>query len=193
MPATSNAGFCVLVQLTDEVVNRTVEVAYDSGLIRKEWKDSRLVDWPDYGIALEIEYELELGRPKVHFDSGIEDAIAVEVGLRGQVNLEAQVADPEKASERRIESARIDLELSVTCVASARLAPTKKKKQAVFLDLADLRDLNVEFGDVALSSDVSAVLRSVLLGIVRKRIKEQEKIPLSVDFESARRARRGRC
>lgn len=187
--ATNNAGFGVVVQLTDHIINRIFTIAYKEDLIKKKWEGSLLSEWTEYGVEVESRYEFNLAQPTISFDTSFEEGVAAHIGLSGFVEVEFGIFPLLSPTHREFQQTmRIDIAVELTAIGTAVISPTTDQRHAVFLDLRDLRDLEIAINNQDLSENILSFLRALLLRLARTHLAEQPPIPLSFDVETVQRA-----
>lgn len=185
----SAAGFGVLIQLSDHLVNRALGAAYDAGLFPKQF-DARLpLQWEEYQLEATARVELALQKPALDFDTHFAEGVGLTIGVTGAAELSMtllQLLSPTHAEFQ--DTIRFDIRASARIVVTAEIRPAGGNQSAVFLDLRDLRDVSVDLTTADLPAELVGFLESVIVRVLRTEFASHAATPVSFKFDHDFRA-----
>jgi hypothetical protein len=186
--ASMASGFSVLIQLSDNIINRALKAAYDASLFPRHWEGKLIHKWPQIQVDTTCSYSLDLSLPTVDFDTAYYDGVAVNLELKGSISLDFNILKLSNPTDSEYQKAlTIQVDCSVRGVGTAKVTPFGGSKSAVSLDLKEVRDLKITLTN-AFPENLSDYLSQLLRRIIRTKFKETGPTPMTFGFDNAQRS-----
>ena len=185
------AGYSVLLQLSNDLINRALSTAYDSNTFRHHWADQDSWHWDELAIDLQISYSLDLAKPTVDFNTDVPEGIAFTLAVSGTITLAAEIWQllyPQQQEYQQTIPTQVNANVSAIATAQIGPNPDQAGQSAVFLSLANITNIWATLSDASLPTDLAKFLAALITRIVHVELGRQGTIPLTFGFESLKRS-----
>ena len=187
-PKPGTGGYSVLVQLDDNIINRIISVAYDENLIPHSWNGVYQVEWPQLRMKIGAEYVVTVAKPTIGFDTIYVNGVALNLDATAKLRLTFLYLDfPAGAVPSLSDNLEVDIRISARAVGTAEIRNSGPDNAAVYLNLVDLKLIDVKIAPTTLPPLVQQLIQAAIERIVQTEVAPIV-LPLSFDFERVRRA-----
>lgn len=182
------AGYSVVIQLADTLLNRIVKAFFRSGAMKTSWAGIDRYVWHELDLEFTFKYEVALTIPNITVPGEFSGAIALTVGAKAKLALDATILEflnPTRPELQDFLSVELDFQFRVV------VAPIIKNVgpglAAVVVDLKAIDYLELSLDGTSLPADLAKFIEELLTRIARHHLAEQGDIPISFEFDALAR------
>lgn len=187
-PKPGTGGYSVLVQLTDNIINRIIGVAYDQNLIPHHWSGSYQADWPVLQVEIDADYDVDVQKPAIDFDTTYDNGVALNLAATAKLKLTFSYLDfPSGTVPSLSDKLTVDVKVTARAVGTAEIRTDASGKAAVYLNLKDLQNLDLQISGAAVPPLVEELVRAAIERIAQTELADI-KLPLTFGFDRNSRA-----
>lgn len=180
------AGYSVLIQLDDDIINRVISTAYDARLIPHQWNGTYQTGWPALNVQIVATYSADVAKPTIDFKTNVVNGVALNLKVHVKLILTFNY-QPLGSLPGFSDTLPVEVDISARAIGTAELKNTTATRAAVYLNLITLQNLQVTLAGTTLPPAVEDLVSAVIQRIAQTEL-GRVVLPLSFDFEQIQRA-----